>query len=104
MPGAPPYPAAPTDPPRPVRRTGSSYPRVLAATVIWAAVHLALVALVPDLVSPARFAAGLVLTTLLAALAGWWWARRRPWPFWLLVLTVAPLFWVLRAVVALSLG
>ena len=45
-----------------------------------------------------------VISGLLAALAGWCWARRRPWPFWLLVLAVAPLFWVLRAVVALPLG
>jgi hypothetical protein len=104
MPGAPPYPATSTDPPRPARRTGSSYPRVLAAAAVWAAVHLVLVALDPDLGPPARFAAGLVLTTLLAALAGWCWARRRPWSFWLLVLAVAPLFWVLRAVVALPLG
>ena len=104
MPGAPPYPGRAAEPPRSVGRTGTGFPRVLVAAAVWAAVHVLLVALASELVSPVRFGAGLAVSTLLAALAGWLWARRRRWPFWLLVLAVAPVFWVLRAVVALPLG
>ena len=106
MPGAPPYPGSPEHPPAPVGRSspGTRFARVLAAVGVWAAVHVALVALAPTAVSPFRFAAGLALGTLLTALAGWGWVRRRRWPFWLLVLAVAPLFWVLRALIAVPLG
>ena len=103
MPGAPPYPERAADPPRPVGRSGT-LARALLAAAVWAAVHVVLVALASVPVSPVRFGAGLALSTVLAGTAGWLWARRRRWPFWLLVLAVAPVFWVLLAVVALPLG
>jgi hypothetical protein len=105
MPGAPPYPERLERPPQVGGpRTGTGFPRVLAAVSVWAAVHVVLVGLLPDPVAPGRFGAGLVLSTLLAALAGWLWARRRRCPFWLLLLAVAPVFWVLRALVTVPLG
>ena len=36
---------------------------------------------------------------LVTAAVVWAVARRRAWPFWLLVLVAAPVFWVLRALV-----
>jgi hypothetical protein len=47
-----------------------------------------------------RCPVALLVPTLLAALAVWLIARRRAWPFWLLVLAAAPFFWALRAVAA----
>ena len=106
MPGAPPYPGRPVPPPSAVGRppTGTSFVRVLLAVAVWAAVHVLLVTWWPAPVSVGRFAAGLVLGTLLAALAAWLGMRRRPWPFWALLLAVAPAFWVLRALIAVPLG
>lgn len=104
LPGAPPYPAQPEHPPAPVgeppARTG--YGRALGATAVWAAVNLLLVLLVmgppPSTEAAAVFAGRLAVSTLAGALITWLIARRRGWPFWLLVLVAAPLFWVLRAV------
>ncbi|MHA6795257.1 hypothetical protein ACVGVM_17350 [Pseudonocardia bannensis] len=103
MPGAPPYPAQPEHPPAPVgqapARTG--YARALGATAVWAAVNLALVLLVagppPAAESAGVFTGRLVLPMLVGALLTWLIARRRRWPFRLLVVVAAPLFWVLRA-------
>ncbi|WP_214369056.1 hypothetical protein [Pseudonocardia sp. H11422] len=108
LPGAPPYPAQPEHPPAPVgqapARTG--YGRALGATAVWALVNLALVLLVagppPSADSAGVFAGRLVLPTLVGALLTWLIARRRRWPFWLLVLVAAPLFWVLRALTNLA--
>jgi hypothetical protein len=104
MPGAPPYPAAPEHGPPPV---GQPAPRTrfraaLGAAAVWAAVNLALVLGVAgapgDSEAFGRVVGALIVPTLLAALVVWAVARRRAWPFWLLVLVAAPLYWVLRAV------
>jgi hypothetical protein len=106
MPGAPPYPPAEEHPlppiGRPSARTG--FGAALGAAAVWAGVNLVLVLVVtgapPSTTDVARFLAALLVPTLLAALAVWLIARRRVWPFWLLVLAAAPFFWVLRAVAA----
>ena len=109
MPGAPPYPAAVDHPPPPVGRSrrGTSILTALTAAAVWAVVDLVLHLLAAG--SPPPGAAGLmigglVLTTALAGLIGWLVARRREWPFWLLVLVLGPIYWVLRAVTLLLLG
>jgi hypothetical protein len=104
MPGAPPYPATPEPAPAPVGRprARTRFRAALGATAVWALVNLVLVlAVVGAPGSTAdlwRFLGGLSVSTLLAALAVWAVVRRRGWPFWLLVVVAAPLFWVLRAV------
>jgi hypothetical protein len=106
MPGAPPYPAAPEPAPAPVAtpRTRTRFRAALGAATVWAAVNLVLVLVVSGAAGSAealgRSVGGLVVPTLLAALAVWMIARRRGWPFWLLVVVAAPLFWVLRAVLS----
>jgi hypothetical protein len=105
MPGAPPYPALSVPAPQVTRpRSGPGFVRVLAAATVWAVVHVALLALNVNPVPTGRFATGLLVATLAAALLGWVLLRRRPWPFSAIVIAVAPLFWVLRAVIALLLG
>jgi hypothetical protein len=106
MPGAPPYPSAREhDPPpvgRPPRRT--RFAVVLGAAAVWAVVNVVLVLVVAGAPASARsfgaFIGALAVPTLLAALAVWAIARRRGWPFWLLVLAAAPVFWALRAALA----
>jgi hypothetical protein len=106
MPGAPPYPAAPEPAPAPVGkpRTRTRFRAALGAAAVWAAVNLVLALVVSGAAGSAealgRFVGGLVVPTLLAALVVWAIARRRGWPFWLLVVVAAPLFWVLRAVLS----
>jgi hypothetical protein len=104
MPGAPPYPEAlehgPPPVGRPARRT--RFVAALGAAAVWAAVNLVLVLVVAGPPGGAAVLGGLLgallVPTLLAALVVWAIARRRAWTFWLLVLTTAPLYWVLRAV------
>ncbi|WP_147254101.1 hypothetical protein [Pseudonocardia hierapolitana] len=104
MPGAPPYPAAPEHAPPPVGRRArrTRFVTALGATAFWAVVNVVLVVAVvgvpPGPAAFGQFVGVLILPTLLAALAVWAIARRRAWPFWLLVLLAAPFFWVLRAV------
>jgi hypothetical protein len=103
MPGAPPYPEAPEHGPppvgRPARRT--RFVAALGAAAVWAAVNLVLVLVVAGAPGGAAALGGLVgallVPTLIAGLVIWAIARRRSWPFWLLLLATAPLFWVLRA-------
>jgi hypothetical protein len=110
MPGAPPYPAAEEHPPppvgRPAPRTGFS--RALGAAAIWTVVNVVLVLIVAGGPSGgsdvARLVGALLVPTLLAALAVWLVARHRAWSFWLLVLSAAPIFWVLRALTTLFLA
>jgi hypothetical protein len=110
MPGAPPYPEAPEQSPPPI---GQPPPRTrfraaLGAAAAWAAVNVVLVLLVLGPPSNARavgaFIGTLVVATVLAGLGVWLIARRRAWPFWLLVLIAAPVFWVLRALLILAPG
>jgi hypothetical protein len=109
MPGAPPYPANIDHPPPPVNqpaaRTG--FLPTLAATAIWALWDVVLVLVVlgaPTGAAAWRLAAGLALTTVVAAAGVWTVARRRVWSFGSLFLLTAPAFWVLRAVVTPLLG
>ena len=106
MPGAPPYPAREPLPPPPVgRRPARTRPvAVLGAAAVWAVLNVVLVAASSELVDGARFAAGVGVTTALAVGAGWLVVRRRAWSFWLVLLAVAPIYWVLRALVAAVLG
>jgi hypothetical protein len=103
MPGAPPYPQAPEQSPPPIGQPppGTRFRAALGAAAAWAAVNLVLVLLVLGPPGNARvlgaFLGALVVTTVLAALIVWLIARRRGWPFWLLALLAAPVFWVLRA-------
>jgi hypothetical protein len=104
MPGAPPYPEAPEQPPPAVgeRPPRTSFVLALAAAGLWAAVNVVLVLLVPGAArGVGGFVGGLVVSTVLTALAVWLVARRRRWSIWLLVLLAAPVFWVLRALATL---
>lgn len=107
MPGAPPYPAAPEPAPPPVGRPapGTKFRTALGAAAIWAAVNIVLVLIVagapPSVSAVARLPAAMVIPTVLAALAVWLIARHRGWAFWLLVVTAAPFFWVVRALTTL---
>ncbi|OZM80069.1 hypothetical protein [Pseudonocardia sp. MH-G8] len=104
MPGAPPYPAAPEPgaPPVGQPRPRTRFRAALGAAVTWASVNLALVLAVSGAPGSAeslgRFVGALGVPTLLAAAAVWAVARRRGWPFWLLVVVAAPVFWFLRVV------
>lgn len=110
MPGAPPYPASEEHPPPPVGRprARTGFWTALGAAAIWAAVNLVLVLVVTGAPAAgsdvARFLGALLVPVLVAALAVWLIARRRGWPFWMLVLTAAPIFWVLRAVTVQAFG
>lgn len=109
MPGAPPYPAAVEQPPTPIGRgrARTSLLDALVAGAAWAAVNLVLTLVVVGSPPPqmaGRFIAGLATTTVLAGLAGWFIARRRNWSFWMLLLVVAPIFWLLRTVTLLVIG
>jgi hypothetical protein len=103
MPGAPPYPEAPEHGPpqvgRPARRT--RFTAALGAAAFWAAVNLVLVLVVAGAPGGATalgsLLGALLVPTLLAAVVVWAVARRRAWPFWLLLLAASPMFWVLRA-------
>ena len=103
MPGAPPYPAATAHPPAPVGRPapGTRFRKALAASAVWGAALLVLVAAVdgpaPDARSLGLLVGSALATVLVTAAAVWALARRRPRPFWLLVLVAAPVFWLLRA-------
>lgn len=106
MPGAPPYPPAPEQPPPPVGwpAARTRFRAALGAAAVWAAVDLALVLLVAGAPGNARALGALVgalaVPTLLAAVAAWLLARRGGRRFWALVLVTAPVFWVLRALLA----
>jgi len=103
MPGAPPYPAATAHPPAPVGRPAprTRFRAALAASAVWGAVLLVLVPVVdgplPDARSPGLLVGSASSTGLITAVVVWAAGRRRTWPFWLLVLVAAPVFWVLRA-------
>jgi hypothetical protein len=107
MPGAPPYPAAPEHAPPPIGRPapGTKFVTALGAAAIWAAVNVVLVLIVvgapPAGSAVTRLLAALVVPAVLAALAVWLIARRRGWAFWMLVVTAAPFFWVLRSLTTL---
>jgi hypothetical protein len=106
MPGAPPYPEAPDHGPPPVgqpaRRT--RFRAALGAAAVWAGVNLALVLSVAgppgDAEAYGRVVGAPLVPALLAALVVWAVARRRAWPFWLLVFAAAPLYWLLRSVLS----
>jgi hypothetical protein len=106
MPGAPPYPSARDHGPPPVGRPPRRmrFAVALGAVAVWAAVNLVLVLAVAGAPGSPRsfgsFIGALVVPTVLAALVVWAIARRRRWPFWLLVLVAAPIFWALRAALA----
>ena len=107
MPGAPPYPPAvapaPAAPPAP----GAGVGRTLAVAGTWAVVSLVLALVVggaPGIDELGMFLLGLAAPMLLTALAVRVAASGRAWPFWLLVVVAAPLFWVLRAVANLIVG
>jgi hypothetical protein len=106
MPGAPPYPATPEPAPAPVGRPRerTRFRAALGAAAVWALVNLVLVLVILGAPGSAQalgmFVGGLVVPTLLAALVVWAIARRRGWPFWLLVVVALPLFCVLRAVLS----
>ncbi len=107
MPGAPPYPAREEPPPAEVgeqapSRTGPL--PVLAAAAVWALVDVALVLIVGAPAFGARFLAGVAVTVTLTTAGVWLLARRRAWPWLLLLLVSAPVFWVLRALTGAALG
>jgi hypothetical protein len=107
LPGAPPYPAREEPPPAEVGeqappRTGLL--PVLAAAAVWALVDVALVLIVGAPPFGARFLAGVAVTLAVTAAGVWLLARRSAWPWLVLVLVSAPVFWVLRALAGAVLG
>lgn len=107
MPGAPPYPAREEPPPADVGehappRTGPL--PVLAATAVWAMIDVVLVLVVGAPPFGPRFVAGTAAALVVAAAGVWLLARRRAWPWVLLLLVAAPAFWVLRALAGAVLG
>lgn len=106
MPGAPPYPAAVELPPPPVGAPSvhTGIVAVPAAAAAWALVNLAVALLVGVTGSGTALTAGLALTALLTAGIVWFPARQRGWSFVVLLFVTAPVFWILRAVVATLLG
>jgi hypothetical protein len=81
--------------------------RALAVAGTWAVVSLVLALVVggvPGIGELGMFLLGLTAPTLLTAVAVRVVAAGRAWPFWLLVVVAAPVFWVLRAVANLVVG
>ncbi len=110
MPGAPPYPApdpatdssaTPIGRP-PAARTGM--PMVAVAAAIWAAVNVLLVLVGPGVGDGVRLGIGVLLSTGLATIIGWSIVRRRACSLWWLLALVAPIYWVLRAVLSALIG
>jgi hypothetical protein len=102
MPGAPPYPPNEELPPPPVgeARDRTGFGRPLAASALWAAVLVVLVIAVsgppPGVGGVVRLALSCALIGLLTATVTWVVVRRHAWPFWVVVLVAAPIFWLLR--------
>ncbi|GEL23231.1 hypothetical protein PSU4_21850 [Pseudonocardia sulfidoxydans NBRC 16205] len=102
MPGAPPYPAAEELPPPPVgdTATGTRLRRPMLAAAVWGVVNIVLVLAVSG-PPPSSSAGGalvgmIVVSVLVAGLLTWVLARRRAWPFWVVVLVTGLLFWIVR--------
>jgi hypothetical protein len=106
MPGAPPYPERE---PTPAVAPGRPRPRsrallAPAAAAAWAVLDVLLTMALTGTAGLARVGVGLLVGALLTALLGGWLARGRSWPLPVLLLVVAPLYWVLRAVATALLG
>ncbi|MGD9986100.1 hypothetical protein [Pseudonocardia sp.] len=102
MPGAPPYPAAEELPPPSIGATATGTPlrRTMPAAVGWGVVNVVLVLAVsgPPPSSSAGWALGgmIVASVLVAGVLTWVVARRRAWPFWVVILVTGLLFWIVR--------
>ena len=102
MPGAPPYPAAEELPPPPVgdAATGTPLRRPMLAAALWGVANIVLVLAVSG--APPSSSVGwalggmIVASVLVAGLLTWVVARRRAWPFWVVVLVTGLLFWIVR--------
>jgi hypothetical protein len=113
MPGAPPYPerAEPGAAPTPDARTPTLVTPALlapAAAVGWLVLDGVLVTLASGPADLMRVAVAMALSAVLTAVIGWALTRRtgvgrwgRSWP---VVLALAPVYWVLRAVLTALLG
>jgi hypothetical protein len=100
MPGAPPYPPAVAPPPAAPPLPGPGMGSALVVAGSWALVSIVVALVVggaPGIGEFGPFLLGLGAPTLLTALAVRFVARRRGWPFWLLVVAAAPVFWVLHS-------
>jgi len=106
MPGAPPYPERePAPAVAPARPPGRSRALLApAAAAAWAVLDVLLTTALTGPGGLARVGVGLLVGALLTALLGGWLARGRSWSLPVLLLVVAPLYWVLRAVATALLG
>ena len=106
MPGGPPYPerepAPAVAPGRPQHRSRALL--APAAAAAWAVLDVLLTTALTGPGGLARVGVGLLVGALLTALLGGWLARGRSWSLPVLLLVVAPLYWVLRAVATALLG
>jgi len=90
---------APADPPGPTPSRSNSFGRNLLAALVWVVLLLVVaVAVNPDGAERAGELFGrFFVAGLLAALVGWLITRRRrPWPYWRLVLLALPFFLLFR--------
>jgi hypothetical protein len=75
--------------------------RPLLAAALWGVLNVVLVFAVAGAPPSARalgaLAGMVVVAVLVAAALTWLVARRRPWPFWALLLVTGLAFWVVRA-------